>query len=311
MVPTYFFLTPVDLLDSVTHLLKDILAVLHHFITVFNPVLGHPPSRPHDHRIHLSPDSTPVNIKPYRYRHCHKESMSILIFDMLRDGLIRPNTSPFSSPVLSVKKKDGLGFHYEIQYKPGKENVVVDALSRISAPAKFTVISSPTANISLQLQDFFTSTPAGRWFLATLQAGTAPSCHFSYRTGLVFHRQHVFVPPESHLGPSLIGEFHSTPFEGHSGAKATLARLSATFYWPHMASDVKRFLAECSTCQYNKYDPNSHMVSFILFQFLTKVWDNILWTSLLICPILRGLHYSLVSKFAISVAFQLASLPLP
>lgn len=33
--------------------------------------------------------------------------MTILISEMLQEGIIKPNTTPFSSPVLLIKKKDG------------------------------------------------------------------------------------------------------------------------------------------------------------------------------------------------------------
>ncbi|KAL0315569.1 UNVERIFIED_CONTAM: Retrovirus-related Pol polyprotein from transposon.6 [Sesamum radiatum] len=85
-----------------------------------------------------------------------------------------------------------------------------------------------TKKLSPQLQDFFTFFPADREFITSLQACTASSCHFSYRAWLVFYKQRVFMPLKSGLGPSLIGEFHSMSFEGHSGVKAMLARLSAT-----------------------------------------------------------------------------------
>ncbi|GMH18976.1 hypothetical protein Nepgr_020817 [Nepenthes gracilis] len=66
-----------------------------------------PPNRSTDHQIPLKPHSLPVNVRPYRYPHFQKTEMEILIKAMLDEGLIRPSTSPFSSPVLLVKKKDG------------------------------------------------------------------------------------------------------------------------------------------------------------------------------------------------------------
>lgn len=66
-----------------------------------------PPSRPMDHQINLIPGIKPVNVKPYRYSPTQKDEIERQVKDMLANGVIRPSTRPFSSPVLLVKKKDG------------------------------------------------------------------------------------------------------------------------------------------------------------------------------------------------------------
>lgn len=51
--------------------------------------------------------SGPINVKPYRYPHSQKNIMEHLVANMLADGIIQPRTSPFSSSILLVHKKDG------------------------------------------------------------------------------------------------------------------------------------------------------------------------------------------------------------
>jgi hypothetical protein len=94
-------------LPDFSHLHPDLAALLQQYLPVFYSPTTLPPNREHDHHIHLLPNSSPVNIKPYRYPHYQKEAMAKIIAEMLEAGLIRPSTSPFSSPVLLVKKKDG------------------------------------------------------------------------------------------------------------------------------------------------------------------------------------------------------------
>jgi hypothetical protein len=94
-------------IHTIQSLHPDLQTVLQPYAHIFAPPQGLPPTRPHDHHIHLTPNSAPVNIKPYRYPHYQKEAMTTIILDMLREGLIQPSTSPYSSPVLLVKKKDG------------------------------------------------------------------------------------------------------------------------------------------------------------------------------------------------------------
>ena len=47
-----------------------------------------------------------MKVKPCRYHHALKKTMSNLISALLKDGLIVPNNNSFSSLVLSVKKKN-------------------------------------------------------------------------------------------------------------------------------------------------------------------------------------------------------------
>jgi hypothetical protein len=66
-----------------------------------------PPHRPFDHRIELMPGVQPVNLKPYRYSPQQKDEIERQLKEMIAQGIIKPSQSPFASPVLLVKKKDG------------------------------------------------------------------------------------------------------------------------------------------------------------------------------------------------------------
>jgi hypothetical protein len=66
-----------------------------------------PPSRPFDHNIPLIEGVQPVNVKPYRYSPTQKDEIERQVKEMLLNGVIHPSSSPFASPVLLVRKKDG------------------------------------------------------------------------------------------------------------------------------------------------------------------------------------------------------------
>jgi hypothetical protein len=48
-----------------------------------------------------------VNTRPYRLSHIQKDTMEALILQLLKKQVIRPSVSPYSSPTILVKKKDG------------------------------------------------------------------------------------------------------------------------------------------------------------------------------------------------------------
>lgn len=94
-----------DISHTVEH--PQIAALLQRYSHLFEQPTGLPPPRAVDHRIPLLPNSGPISVRPYRYAHSQKTELEAQVAELLQQGLIRPSSSPFSSPVLLVRKKDG------------------------------------------------------------------------------------------------------------------------------------------------------------------------------------------------------------
>lgn len=81
--------------------------LLQEFQGVFEEATGLPPTRSYDHKISLQEGAQPICVRPYRYPFYQKEEIERHVKDMLKSGVIRPSQSPYSSPILLVRKADG------------------------------------------------------------------------------------------------------------------------------------------------------------------------------------------------------------
>lgn len=86
---------------------QSVLKLITQHAHLFQEPKELPPQRDCDHAIPLIPGVKPVNVKPYRYNSAQKDEIERQVKEMLMNGVIRPSASPFASPVLLVKKKDG------------------------------------------------------------------------------------------------------------------------------------------------------------------------------------------------------------
>jgi hypothetical protein len=81
--------------------------LLQQFEQIFQEPTELPPVRGFEHAISLLPDTTPTNARPYRYSPLQKDEIEKQVAHMLKMGIISASVSPYASPVLLVKKKDG------------------------------------------------------------------------------------------------------------------------------------------------------------------------------------------------------------
>ncbi|WVZ95116.1 hypothetical protein U9M48_040918 [Paspalum notatum var. saurae] len=84
----------------------ELQALLEEFGSLFAVPSGLPPPRDCDHTIPLVPGAAPVSVRPYRLTPALKDEVESQVQDMLASDIIQRSTSPFSSAVLLVKKKD-------------------------------------------------------------------------------------------------------------------------------------------------------------------------------------------------------------
>jgi hypothetical protein len=68
---------------------------------------GMPPDRDVEFVIELQPGTAPISKRPYQMPHKELAELKNQLQELLDKGYIRPSSSPWGSPALFVKKKDG------------------------------------------------------------------------------------------------------------------------------------------------------------------------------------------------------------
>jgi hypothetical protein len=140
-------------------------------------------------------------------------------------------------------------FDFEISYRPGKENVIADALSR-RPDHKITAIGESARimdhTILDEIRQKYQTDPLTK---NILQHGHE---RFAVKDGIIYNDNRIWIPRDNALRTRLLTEQHDTPISGHLGELKTLERLQRHFYWPDMRRMVRHYVRTCVSCQQNK-----------------------------------------------------------
>ena len=149
---------------------------------------------------------------------------------------------------------------FEVQYRPGKTNVVADALSRppllaTIMTADVKLLDPETLKEQYQNDNYF-----GEIFDALVHPDTAKqsvlarSRNFAIIDGRIYLRdsQRLAIPGNVELKRTILYEAHDTVTSGHLGIDKTLEQVTRNFYWPKMARNIRKYVKSCDECQRNK-----------------------------------------------------------
>jgi len=121
--------------------------------------------------------------------------------------------------------------------------------------------------------------------------------------GRLLRMRLIVIPTSSSQIPFLLGEFHDSGMDGHSGFLRTFKRISASVFWKGIRKQVKDYIARCQVCQQNKYEALFPAGLFQPLSIPQKVWAEISMDFITELPKSKGKDTILVvidrlSKFA-------------
>ncbi|WVZ08837.1 hypothetical protein V8G54_022183 [Vigna mungo] len=167
-------------------------------------------------------------------------------------------------------------FDFTIEFKQGRENLAVDALSRQESVDCQTLTNLiPKSNMLTRIRDSWQTNVSIQKLLQELQTATSSHKHYTWNQNELRRKGRLVVGKDGALRNKLLHWVHACFTSGHSGRDATLKRLKFVVYWRGMTKDVRRFVLTCEIYQKCKYDTSTSLGLLQPLQIPERIWQHI------------------------------------
>jgi hypothetical protein len=162
----------------------------------------------------------------------------------------------FDQPNLNVRQSRWLEFlceyNFSINHVKGKENKVVDALSRKVHELHATTISMYKTDIKDRILEVEKVDLQYRDLVARLQQSERPQKEGNYILGvdgILLYKNRVYIPNVQELKLAILKEMHNLTYAGHPGYQKTVAVVKIHYFWLGMKREIYEYIARCMECQ--------------------------------------------------------------
>jgi hypothetical protein len=151
----------------------------------------------------------------------------------------------FDQPNLNARQSRWLEFlseyDFDIKHIKGKENKVVDALSRRVHELRATTISMYQTDVKRKILEAANADLQYRELVAMLQQGKILRKVDDYKLGIdgiLLRKNKIFVPKVQDLKRMILHEMHNVPYAGHPGYQKIMAVIKSHYFWPGMKKEI-------------------------------------------------------------------------
>ena len=161
----------------------------------------------------------------------------------------------FDQPDLNARQAKWLTFlsedHFELKHIKGKENKVVDALSRWNHMIYEVTLSQTDADLHERIRMANRFDPFYVEILMKVQEDRLFQQQKEYKVdeyGLLWSKDHLYVPEGGDLRSNILIEFHRAPYLGHPRYQKMIFAIKRHFFWPNLKAYIAMFIAKCQEC---------------------------------------------------------------